>query len=144
MHYLIAFFRSQTTINNCDELIDWYVSLITYIYTRLCLFGGFLDTPLNTFTLLDEIFGALKITKQWVVVGAVHHLLERVEFEDLLDLLIKLLLSLLSQRRRLLHHLGHQFLQNCIRLLFWNNVQLLLGLLLVMLVSLPFIGALTG
>jgi hypothetical protein len=99
---------------------------------------------LNTFTLLDEIFGVLKITKQWVVVGAVHHLLERVEFEDLLDLLIKLLLSLLSQRRRLLHHLGHQFLQNCIRLLFWNNVQLLLGLLLVMLVSLPFIGALTG
>ena len=44
MHYLIAFSRSQTTINNCDELIDWYVSLITYIYTRLCLFDGLLDT----------------------------------------------------------------------------------------------------
>jgi hypothetical protein len=44
LYSFIAFFRSQTTINNCDELFDWYVSLITYIYTRLCLFDGLLDT----------------------------------------------------------------------------------------------------
>ena len=34
------FFRSQTTINNCDELFDWYVSLITYVYKELCPFDG--------------------------------------------------------------------------------------------------------
>ena len=32
-----SFFRSTTTINNCDEIVDYLVSLYLYLYTRLCL-----------------------------------------------------------------------------------------------------------
>ena len=41
--HIYIFFRSATTINNCDELFDWWVSLVLYIYTRLCLSDQILE-----------------------------------------------------------------------------------------------------
>ena len=50
------FLRSQTTINNCDELFDWYVGLITYVYKVLCPFDGLFVQKLQEEDKMAQIY----------------------------------------------------------------------------------------
>ena len=50
------FFRSKATINNCNELFDWYVSLITHVYKELCPFDGLFVQKLQEEDRMAQIY----------------------------------------------------------------------------------------